>query len=598
MFTQLIRLAFAALAFFMAGLAAADTTIPITNPNFYSPSVNGDVIPGWTFTPYAWVTPLHFDVGMQPNVYSRPREVTYSTDYLLPSGVSTFASMTCFVCPAGPNNFNTLSQPINGLVYGKKYQLKFYTWGRVNTTYGVPFALKGFREPAPMQVSLGSEVSEPIADLFGPSNYSYFPNPWKERTVNFTYKDAASSALLKLTQFALGLGLPCVHCDPTENLYLTNVRLTQIAGAAPQLQVTKELGSARIADTDQFIVKILQNSTTVNATTNSTTLGGGSNVTAGSGTTGLSTLVSGTTYTITEAASGTANLARYEAALACTDATGASKTLALNTGFTLSDDEVITCKIKNTAKAPVLRLTKALGTAGRINNADQFTVLIQQRLSDVASGTSAGTGSSISAGTTGWTPLVAGTGYTLNEVMTAASISKLGRYTGEVSCSNTFADSPTSVPLVPGTAFTPTYGDVLDCTLTNKPTLATLAVTQKSIVTAPATFNPPVKFSYTGTNGWSLQQNSSTVLNVVTTGARQTLTALNVATTLSVAVPTTEAGWKIASIRCTDTNASVSTNPLPPIVLASSTTNSITIPASYVVAGAALQCAVIGSRMQ
>ncbi len=594
MFTRLIRLAFAALAFFMAGLAAADTNIPITNPNFEG---NYYGMPGWTFTSATRLKEPAI-VGGLPYAQPFPRNSSGYNDALLPAEVPNYLKMVCIVCPASPTNFNAISQQVNGLTFGKKYQLKFHAWGRFDIDYGVPKELLYNRDPAPITASLGSQVSGPITGLWNGPYFMLNPVPWKEYTVNFTYKDMASSALLKFTQFTLGLGLPCVHCDPQDELYLTNVRLTQIAGAAPQLQVTKELGAARIADTDQFIVKILQNSTTVNATTNSTTTGAGSTVTAGSGTTGLTTLVSGTTYTITEAASGTANLARYNAELACTDATGAKKDLALNSGFTLSDDDVITCKIKNTAKAPMLRLTKALGTTGRINNADQFTVLIQQRLSDVASGTTAGTGSSISAGTTGWTPLVSGTGYTLNEVMTAGSVSKLGRYTGVVGCSNTFAGSPTSVPLVPGTAFTPTYGDVLDCTLTNKPTLATLTVTQKTLVTAPATFNPPVKFSYTGTNGWTLQQNSSTVLNVVTTGARQTLTVLNVDTALSVAVPTTETGWRIVSIRCTDTNATVSTNPLPPTVLVSSTTNSITIPAAYVVAGAALQCAVIGSRLQ
>jgi len=78
--------------------------------------------------------------------------------------------------------------------------------------------------------------------------------------------------------------------------------------------------------------------------------------------------------------------------------------------------------------------------------------------------------------------------------------------------------------------------------------------------------------------------------------SRETLTALKVATTLTVAVPTAETGWKIASIRCTDTNAAVSGNPLPPTILVSSTNNTVVIPANVVSAAAALQCAVIGSR--
>jgi len=88
------------------------------------------------------------------------------------------------------------------------------------------------------------------------------------------------------------------------------------------------------------------------------------------------------------------------------------------------------------------------------------------------------------------------------------------------------------------------------------------------------------------------------------TVSSQTLAAANVATTLTVTVPTVERGWRIASIQCTDTAAAASGNPAPPTVLASFTSNvvtsspnySITIPANYVVPKAALQCAVFASR--
>jgi hypothetical protein len=147
-------------------------------------------------------------------------------------------------------------------------------------------------------------------------------------------------------------------------------------------------------------------------------------------------------------------------------------------------------------------------------------------------------------------------------------------------------------------AFTPQGNDVISCVLSNVPAPASMTVAQRVVVTAPATFNPPVTFSYTGNNGWTLQQISSTTVNTATRGASRNLTALNVDTTLNVAVPASETGWGLASIRCTDTNAVVSGNPAPPAVLASSTTRSVTVPAVYVVANAALQCAVIGSRLQ
>ncbi len=567
-------------SFFMQGTVWANANNLVVNGTFVN-GVGG--MSPWTFTEFS-------QNGIRAGYAFGSR---FDPPYSPPTGTTSTLAYLCNDYCFHDRSVSA-SQIINGLSYGKSYEVTFWGFAGKYTRW----SNEGLKYPTsdPMHVSLGSQTSEAI---ILPNHYVEWPYPWTKKSVIFKYLDRASSAVLSFIQnYDNLLPVACTTCFYGADLHISDVVMTEVV-SSPVLTVTEALNGNRIADTDQFTVQITQNSTTiVNATTNSTTTGSGATVTPGTGTTGATSLLANTTYSIKEVASGTANLARYDSTLTCLDAVGLSKTLPLNTGFTLSDGDAITCTLTNTPKVPTLRLTKALGTAGRINNTDQFTVLIQQRLGDVASGTTAGTGSSISAGTTGWTPLVSGTGYTLNEVMTAGSASKLGRYTGVVGCSNTFAGSPTSVPLVPGTAFTPTYGDVLDCTLTNKPTLATLTVTQKTIVTAPATFNPPVKFSYTGTNGWTLQQNSSTVLNTVTTGARQTLTALNVDTALSVAVPTTETGWRIVSIRCTDTNATLSTNPLPPTVLVSSTTNSITIPAAYVVAGAALQCAVIGSRLQ
>ncbi len=511
-----------------------------------------------------------------------------------PAGFDNYVMMGCVgLCP----DSKLLAQKVNGLVSGHQYQLSYYTlgylWTDVSEATGKRFST------GPLLVSLGSQQATPVVLQTGDFAIA---TPWVKQIFTFNYSGPSSSAWLTFFKtFSSLVTAGCVPCQ--DRTYLANTSLVDVTPTAPLLRVQKALGTAgRINDSDQFLVAI-RNASTSAALNSASTSGTGRTITGGlASITGDTT----TTYKVTEemAAGSNSKLVQYDAALSCSNANSSgtqfpSGSIQVGQNFPLlkaGDD--VTCTLTNTPKAPVLRLTKALGTAGRINNADQFTVLIQQRLSDVASGTTVGTGSSISAGTTGWTNLVSGTSYTLNEVMTAGSASKLGRYTGVVGCSNTFADSPTSVPLVPGTAFTPTYGDVLDCTLTNKPTLATLTVTQKTLVTAPATFNPPVKLSYTGTNGWTLQQNSSTVLNVVTTGARQTLTVLNVDTALSVALPTTETGWRIVSIRCTDTNATVSANPLPPTVVVSSTTNSITIPAAYVVAGAALQCAVIGSRLQ
>ncbi len=250
---------------------------------------------------------------------------------------------------------------------------------------------------------------------------------------------------------------------------------------------------------------------------------------------------------------------------------------------------------------PTVTLRKELAGNGRINANDQFTVSIQQAgvvQNDTTHSTTMGAGIVVTAGsgTTGVFTATANTAYTLNEAGSGGA--NPGQYNANLTCSNPTADTTTVLPTSLKQAFTPQGNDVITCVLSNVPAPASMTVAQRVIVTAPATFNPPVTFSYTGNNGWTLQQISSTTVNAATRGASRNLTALNVDTTLNVAVPASETGWGLASIRCTDTNAAVSGNPPPPAVLASSTTRSVTVPAVYVVANAALQCAVIGSRLQ
>jgi hypothetical protein len=503
-------------------------------------------------------------------------------------GDNWFVMLDCYYdCPKGGTS--SLSQNINSLVPGHRYKLSFYANGESLDD-------KSIFGPTNMNVTFGSQTF-PTIDL--PSNPGNWPLMWVNKALEFDYTGTSTSAVLSFIQ-NMSPFIPCVPCS----LSLANVSLLDVTPAAlpPTLTLQKALGTGgRINNADQFKVSIL------NATT-SAVLGSGSTTGTGSTVSGGLANITGDTATnyklVEEMLPGSvSNLAQYNATLSCTNANSAgtqfpagSVSLGQNLPLLAAGDQV-SCTLTNTPKAPIVRLTKAVGTGGRNNIADQFTVLIQQRLSTVASGTTSGTGSSISGGTTGWTSLVAGTSYNLNEVMAAGSVSNLAQYNGVVSCSNAWTGSTTAVPTVPGAAFTPTYGDVLDCTLTNTPAPATLTVTQRSVVTAPATFNPSVTFRYTGNNGWTPQQISNTVVNVVTKGVTQNLTALKVPTTLTVALPAAEAGWSIASIRCTDTNAAVSGNPLPPTVLASSTTTSVTIPANYVVAKAALQCAVIGSRL-
>jgi len=578
-FKRILKLAAALAAFWMlvfTNPVAASGPNLLVNGTFTN-STNDDVPDGWTAT--RWRVAGN---GVE-SVVSYPYQWGAH-----PPGFDYVVNMECVVLCSDPN---PLSQQVNGLIAGHQYQLTYSVAGLL--AYAVSDDIPGQALPTgPLLVSLGSQQAPPVVVQPNPPWQNM---PWVQQTYSFKYNSPSASALLTFLQkFSPAVTLGCYPC--MENLWIANASLNDVTPTTPTLQVQEALGGNRVSDSDQFTVQILQNGSTVNAATNSTTTGTGSTVTAGTGTTGLTTLVTGTSYTITEAASGTTKLPQYSSTLACTDATGASKSLSLNTPFTLADNDAISCTLTNTPKAPTVRLSKALGTDGRINNADQFTVLVGQRLTTLASATTTGTGGVVNTGSTAWTSLVAGTSYSLSEVMTGTSVSSLGQYSAVLSCSNVWTGSPTVVPSAAPVAFTPTYGDVLDCTWTNKPAFASLTITQRAIVTAPATFNPPETFVYTGNNGWTSQSNSSSKVNTATPGATQNLAALNVATTLTVAVPTVERGWRIASIQCTDQNAAVSKNPAPPTVLASSTSNMVTIPANYVVNNAKLQCAVFASR--
>ena len=478
-----------------------------------------------------------------------------------------------------------LSQSIN-VQANHTYNLKFLSQGlQFNQEPGIPVTMLA---APPWQVTFGgqtqySNVGRPFFDAAN----------WVSNSMNFTVGNVTSAVLSFTTSIGSVFSLlhpGCVPCQNTsQDMALSDIRLTDVTPVvAPTLQVQKALGSNRVADTDQFTVQILNGINVVNATTNSTTSGNGATVNPNSGSTGATTLVSGTSYTINEAASGTTKLAQYNSTLSCTDASGANKALALNTVFTLQDDEVISCTLTNTAKAPTLRLTKALGAGGRIDNTDQFTVQILQRFTEVGSGTTTGSGSGISGGTTGWVSLVAGTSYNLAEVMVAGSPSKIGQYDGVVTCTNAWTGSATVVPTTPATPFTPTYGDALDCTITNTAKPVKLTLTQLIISPFPVNLLPPFRFNYSINNGWPVQPQAltTTTLNVPVSTAQQTLAARNVDTTLSTSLP--DARWFVSSFACTDSNAASSGNATGNLVRV--VASSVTIPAAKVRAGAALKC--------
>ena len=153
------------------------------------------------------------------------------------------------------------------------------------------------------------------------------------------------------------------------------------------------------------------------------------------------------------------------------------------------------------------------------------------------------------------------------------------------------AGSSTVVPTVPGAAFTPAYGDVLDCTVTNTAKPSTLTLTQLVISPFPVNLAPPFTFNYSINNGWPVQPQplTTTKFNVPVSTVARTLAASNTATTLSTSLPDTR--WFVSSFACTDSNAAITGNPTGNLVRVLNP--SVTIPAGNVRAGSALKCTLI-----
>ena len=119
----------------------------------------------------------------------------------------------------------------------------------------------------------------------------------------------------------------------------------------PRLSLTKVLADNRIANTDQFIVQIKNGTTVVNSTTNSTTTGTTNVVTTGTGTTGTYKIDPTKTYVLTEAASGSTDLSKYQATYECKKKSDGSTITTLNPNnitMTYGDDWV--CTVSNAQK--------------------------------------------------------------------------------------------------------------------------------------------------------------------------------------------------------------------------------------------------------
>jgi hypothetical protein len=266
-------------------------------------------------------------------------------------------------CYAGGSN--SITQQINGLVNGNQYKLKF--WAGTIREASPP----AYYEPSlPISIKIGTKIISSVAGQY--SKNTSDQHLLRSETVNFTYLESATSALLSFIQNFKPFDLvTCVPC--TDTLLLAHISLEDVTPAAPKLTVTKALNGNRGTNTDQFQVQILDGVKVVNSTTNSTTTGSGLTVDNGTGTTGPTTLVAGTSYMITEAGSGATNLGGYSSTLACINSTGTKVPTALNTAFTLSNTDTVSCTITNKALPATLALRQLVLRPVPINIVAPYT---------------------------------------------------------------------------------------------------------------------------------------------------------------------------------------------------------------------------------
>jgi uncharacterized repeat protein (TIGR01451 family) len=250
------------------------------------------------------------------------------------------------------------------------------------------------------------------------------------------------------------------------------------------IRLTKQITGARINAADQFRFRIA-------ATSSGNTLATGTTTGTGNGpfVAAAVSLASGIPLTLSEtmAAGSVSAITRYSSRLTCINGTTSStplptnlSTISYNFGA-LQFGDAVQCTFTNAAY-PHIRLRKALGTGGRRFDTDQFTVRINNGATVVASATTTGTGTTVTGGDTNLVELVAGTAYSLDEIMSGPG--SLTQYTRVLGCTNGTNGVTTSFPTtVPGT-ITPVLGDVITCTITNTRLNgnATLVVTKTSTV--------------------------------------------------------------------------------------------------------------------
>lgn len=210
---------------------------------------------------------------------------------------------------------------------------------------------------------------------------------------------------------------------------------------------------------------------------------------------------------------------------------------------------------------PKVKLSKSI-SGNRFNANDQFTVQLKDSAgSEVTSASTTGTASSIATSAT----KVNGNGssvYTLSEVMATGSVSALARYNTEMSCTNSYTSSSTTLPSGAGQTFnvTPNYGDNIECTLTNTSIAAdpnntntTIKANPKS-VTADGTTESTITIQLADSNGNKLTVGGDKV-EVFFTDTANKLGSINKTTQDSVAATDNNDGTYTVKITSTKTGS-------------------------------------------